>query len=180
MNDAPGDTSGDRFGQIRVICGAHIAGALIMAGIIVFADRTGSRPVRSPDAEFLGTAYILLIVLAAAAFLGSIALRRFLLGDRFRSVYSGARPAAGLHFMRASVVCSALAETGAVLGLVYFFVGGTFGDAILLVAIGIIGVANAVPRRWAYDDFVAGDGASGDDPAAQDSPGSQGGSSAWE
>ena len=180
MNDGRGGISGDRVGQTRIICGALIAGTVNLAGIIVLMDRTGSRPVRSPDAESLRTVYVFLVVVAAAGFLGSIALRRFLLGDRFRSAYRGDRLAAGLHFMRASVVCSALTESGAALGLVYSFLGGTFGDAILLVAIGFIGVANAVPRRWAYDDFVSGDGASGEDPTAQDNPGSQGGSSAWE
>lgn len=161
------DEPGGRFRQTRTICSAQALGTLIMGGIVLAAHRTGFRPARPLDAELLKTIYVVFVVVSATGFLGSIALRRLLLGDRFRTTREDAQAAAELHFMRTSVVSTALGEVGAVLGLVYFFLGGTQSDAILLVAIGFIGTANAVPRRWAYDDFVRGDGAPENDPAAR-------------
>ena len=151
-----------------------------MAGIILVGHWTGFCPARPLDAELLKTIYIVFIGAGATAFIGSIAVRRFLLGDRFRIDHKSVWPTAGLHFMRTSIICGALAESSAIMGLVYFFLGGTFSDAILLAAIGLIGVANALPRRWAYDDFISGEGRTEDDPAAQDDRRHQGDDAEWE
>jgi hypothetical protein len=137
------------YRRLRLVAGAQAFTLVLYALIVEFLARSGFSPAPLiPDPGLMRAA---LLLVAVALFFGSGRLRDHMLQPRFDALEQALVPGERLRrMMTACVVAFALCDGVAILGLVFFFVGGGRFDFYLFLLLAAVFMALRFPgaQQW--------------------------------
>lgn len=153
--------TGDQMERIRsAIAASHrvasilvvaIASSLALYAMIALALAAGAKP-QSDMGQLRVALYLAALILA----LGSIAVRRIMLGADRLDAMARRHGASSLarHFLNVTIISAAMGEAVALIGLVASLLGGGAADFFRLGAVGLAMILISYPRRSAWEQTI--------------------------
>lgn len=142
------------YRRMRLVAGAQAFTLVLYALVVEFLVRSGFNP--APLIADPGMVRAVLLLIAVALFFGSGRLRDHMLQPRFDALEQALVPGERLRrMMTASVVAFALCDLVAILGLVFFFVGGSRFDFYLFLLLAAIFMALRFPGAVQWQEWYA-------------------------
>ena len=126
---------------------ASIVGVLALSALLIVAAGYFIPPPFNGNPRFIFAVYVIAPVVGLAV----VMTRRLMLSQAsLRRIESRGTAALLNHFSKVSVICAALGESVAAIGLVGYLVTGQYDLSLRLGIIGILLILYSFPRQWEW------------------------------